>query len=126
MGRKREYRLPETLSRLMERHPVTGKKTSQKELARYLGVRQQTVSLYLKGTTVPTGTICIALADYFEVSADYILVGHEDGKRYVSMMDARCRRIYEELDTIAAFCFGMGKRVQNLIESEARHDAQEQ
>ena len=33
MEKKREYRLSETLRQLMAKHPLTGEKTAQKELA---------------------------------------------------------------------------------------------
>ena len=45
-----------------------------------VGVRPQTVSLYLKGETAPAPKILLKMADYFCVSTDYLLTG-QDGKQ---------------------------------------------
>ena len=122
MERKREYKLPETLRRLMARHPHTGKKTTQKELAAYIGVRPQTLSLYTCGKSVPLAENCLALADYFGVSVDYLLIGYEDGDLYFAMMDAQQRRLYEKLGRIAVLCSNAENVALGLMESEAKPD----
>lgn len=61
MKNKREYKLPETLRRLMAKHPLTGEKTTQKELAKCVGIRPQTVSQYICGETTPTAKNCLAI-----------------------------------------------------------------
>lgn len=122
MERKREYKLPETLRRLMARHPHTGKKTTQKELAAYIGVRPQTLSLYACGKSVPPAENCLALADYFGVSVDYLLIGYEDGDLYFAMMDAQQRRLYEKLGRIAVLCSNAENVALGLMESEAKPD----
>ena len=120
MENRREYKLPETLRRLMARHPHTGKKTTQKELAAYIGVRPQTLSLYACGKSVPPAENCLALADYFGVSVDYLLVGYEDGKLYFAMMDAQRRRVYEKLENIAVLCSNAENLALGLMESEVK------
>jgi len=104
MKNKREYKLSETLRILMAVHPHTGKRTTQKELAEYLGVRPQSVSAYLCGESVPSAKNCLAMADYFDVSADYLLIGYEDGNLYKSLMDTVSKQIYERLGRIAVLC----------------------
>lgn len=66
---------PTILRQLMEDHPMTGEKTTQKELAEFLQIRPQTVSLYTKGETQPTQDTLCKMAQYFDVSLDYLLTG---------------------------------------------------
>lgn len=49
------------------------KRLTQKELADILFVEQTTISSYEKGKIQPTAKIISQLADYFEVSSDYLL-----------------------------------------------------
>lgn len=104
MEKKREYKLPETLRYLMDKHLQTRKKATHKELAEYIGIRQQTVSQYISSKSVPTAKNCLAIADFFGVSVDYLLIGYEDGDLYFSMMDTQQRRMYEKLGNIAVLC----------------------
>lgn len=120
MENRREYKLPEILRRLMARHPHTGKRTTQKDLAAYIGVRPQTLSLYACGKSVPPAENCLALADYFGVSVDYLLVGYEDGGLYFAMMDAQRRRVYEKLENIAVLCSNAENLALGLMESEVK------
>lgn len=125
MDKKRVYKLPETLRRLMSKHPQTGEKTTQKELAQYLGIRPQSLSLYLCGKSLPSAKNCLCLADFFGVSADYLLVGYEDGNLYFSMVDAQRRRIYEKLGSIAVLCSNAENLALSLMEGEVKPDVQE-
>lgn len=125
MEKKREYKLPETLRHLMDKHPQTRKKTTHKELAEHIGIRQQTISQYISGKSVPTAKNCLAIADFFGVSVDYQLIGYEDGDLYFSMMDAQQRRMYEKLGNIAVLCSNAENLALNLMESEVKADVQE-
>lgn len=49
------------------------KKLSQSELGKLLSVSQDTVSLWEKSKSLPTVEMVIALCNFFEVSADYLL-----------------------------------------------------
>ena len=60
---------------IMEQHPHTGEKTTQKALAQAIGIRPQTISLYMDGTTKPTSDNLLKIAQYFEISTDYLLTG---------------------------------------------------
>lgn len=65
-------RLPENL-----RFSRKNKKASQKELANLLGVTERTLRRYESGGCEPNVDGLIALADFFDVSIDY-LVGRSD------------------------------------------------
>ena len=50
---------------------------TQKQVAAALGITEQAYQRYEYGKTVPSALVLIALADYFDVSRDY-LVGRSD------------------------------------------------
>lgn len=66
---------PTLLRELLDLHPVTGARTTLKELAEVIGIRQQTVSLYKNGETQPTPETLVKIAKFFDVSVDYLLTG---------------------------------------------------
>ena len=66
---------PKILRELLEHHPKTNAKTTLKELAEAIGIRQQTVSLYKNGETQPTPETLVKIAEFFSVSVDYLLTG---------------------------------------------------
>lgn len=75
MARKKEpsyvteqYTFPSLLRKLMD---ATG--TKQKELAQALGVKPQTVSLYAQGQSFPDVNNLAKIAQFFDVSADYLI-----------------------------------------------------
>lgn len=51
----------------------TSREISQKSFAKYLGVSQQTVASWEVGRTEPSNEILKNIADYFDVSTDYLL-----------------------------------------------------
>ena len=55
----------------------TSSKISQAALSNAIGVSQRAISYYESGKDVPTLNVLIALADFFDVSLDY-LVGRTD------------------------------------------------
>lgn len=50
---------------------------TQKQVADGIGVAEQAYQRYEYGRTIPSATVLVALADYFDVSLDY-LVGRSD------------------------------------------------
>lgn len=64
-----------TLRDVMMCHPETGEKTTQKALAQAIGIRPQTISLYLDGSTQPNADNLFKIARYFNVSVDFLLSG---------------------------------------------------
>ncbi|AZK45029.1 helix-turn-helix domain-containing protein [Paenibacillus lentus] len=57
------------------------KSISQQDIAASLGVDRSIVSHWERGTRIPSLDIAYALADYFNVSLDY-LVGRSDDSTY--------------------------------------------
>lgn len=75
MPRKKElsyetekYPFPSRLRKLME-----ASKTTQRELAQAIGMRPQTVSLYVQGQSFPDVNGITKIARFFSVSSDYLL-----------------------------------------------------
>lgn len=58
---------------LMEKHTINGKKLTQDYLANYLGVKRQTISQYLNGSTLPQLEKMYLIANFFNVSVDYLM-----------------------------------------------------
>lgn len=50
--------------------------TTQKELADFVGIRPQTLSLYCTGETQPTIEKAIKVAEYYGLTLDYLLTGN--------------------------------------------------
>ena len=67
--------LATTLREFMDRHPDTGERTTQAALAAFLGVRPQTVSLYCTGESLPNSEQLLKIAEFFGVTADFLLTG---------------------------------------------------
>lgn len=61
--------------------------TTQKELAAAVKKRPQTVSLWVLGETLPDIDSLAKIADYFKISADYLLGRTDDPKPKVSVID---------------------------------------
>lgn len=59
-----------TLRALMEKNGTT-----QKELADFVGVRPQTLSLYCTGETQPNVDKLLKIAEYYKVTTDYLITG---------------------------------------------------
>ena len=60
---------------------MDGRTTTHKALAAAVGVRPQTISLYSTGETQPTSDSLLKIAQYFEVSVDYLLTGVSAGNK---------------------------------------------
>ena len=58
--------------KLLNSHNVT-----QKQLAEYLGIRQLTISEWKTKNKIPNVETLIKIAQYFNVSLDYLLTGEE-------------------------------------------------
>lgn len=59
---------PKALRELMKEN-----RTTQQELATYLGIRRQSVSSYCDGSSSPSWETLAKIAEYFSVSADFLL-----------------------------------------------------
>lgn len=58
---------------------------SQKQLADFIGVSQQSVNKYENHNIEPDIEVMIKIADYFNTSVDY-LIGHTDVRRKIEIM----------------------------------------
>jgi transcriptional regulator with XRE-family HTH domain len=75
-----------TLRDFMMKSPKTSVPVTQKELAGYLGVRPQTVSLYCTGESLPNCEQLLHIADFFGVTADYMMTGRKPENKPVREM----------------------------------------
>lgn len=66
---------PTTLRGILENHPKDGHSTTYKALGEAVSVRQQTISQYASGQTQPTADVVLRIAQFFDVSVDYLLTG---------------------------------------------------
>ena len=66
------------VTRLNELRTESG--ANNKDIANYVGISVRSLQFYLNGTSEPALSKLIALADYFNVSMDY-LVGRSDNPR---------------------------------------------
>jgi len=57
------------------------KKILQKDIANAIGITVRNYQRYEKGEQQPTLPVLIALADYFDVSLDYLVGRSDDPKR---------------------------------------------
>lgn len=51
------------------------RKATQKQLAEYVGIRPQTISLYCTGETQPTIDNLCKIAEFFNVTTDFLITG---------------------------------------------------
>lgn len=80
---KYDARFATTLREFMEENPITHEKTTQKALAEYLGVKPQTVSYYCTGESLPNCEQVLNIANYFGVTADFLLTGRRTENKAV-------------------------------------------
>ena len=87
------------------------KSISQSELAALIGVKNNTVSTWERGTRKPDFEALDLLSDYFEVSFEYIL-GNSDKE------EARVKPTQKELDTLALL--SMADEIKEITEKYSR------
>ena len=58
------------------------KKLMQNDIAANIGIHVRTYQYYEKGQKEPTLSVLIALADYFDVSLDYLVGRSDDPTRH--------------------------------------------
>lgn len=80
------------------KHLRKSKDLSQPELASSIGVSDRSISAWERGITSPNTETTVKLADFFEVSTDYLLA--RDIKRQYPQLDSNIlsiQRAYEKL-----------------------------
>ncbi len=65
-----ESHFAKTLRDLMQKNGTT-----QKELAKAVGIRQQSLGQYVSGETMPNVEKVLKIAEYFHVTTDYLITG---------------------------------------------------
>ena len=112
---------PQRLNQLMHERKVikNGKEqsTSQQELAEKLFVKRQTVSLYLTGQSVPDAIQIRRIAQFFNVSADWLL-----GLSDVRVQDANTQLICKATGLSADVVDLISKVFENNFISFGVHD----
>lgn len=76
---RKENRFADTLRFLLVEHGL-----KQKDLAVYLGIKPQAVSLYCTGNTYPDIHTLIRIAEFFAVSIDYLITGQKEEHKEIS------------------------------------------
>lgn len=66
----KEIQFPEIIEKLSKEKGI-----NKSDLARYLGLTRQSISLYCSGKITPELSTLIKIAEYFEVSLDYLITG---------------------------------------------------
>ena len=69
--------LSESLKRFRKERNLT-----QKKIAEIAGVAERVYQSYEYGKVIPTVTVLISLADFFDVSLDYLVGRSEDPQRH--------------------------------------------
>ncbi|MDQ0287802.1 helix-turn-helix transcriptional regulator [Desulfofundulus sp. TPOSR] len=60
----------------------TSRKISQTALSNAVGVSQRAISYYEAGKDIPTLDVLIRLADFFDISLDYLVGRSDDPRRH--------------------------------------------
>ena len=74
------------------------KRIAQKEFAQAMGVSQQTVASWEVGRTEPSNAALKAIADYFNVTADYLLGREPPTEPKLSDEQSELLREYDDLN----------------------------
>jgi len=78
-------------------HIRKGKRVSQAKLGQALGLTQQMISGYEKGTSSPNIEVLAKIADFFNVSTD-TLIGHVIKTPQEESLEAQMFRYFEKLN----------------------------
>lgn len=84
------------MNRIRELRIAAGK--SQAELADVIGVNKQAISQYERNVRFPRREILEALADYFNVSVDYLIGKTEVSPLLITPDEHRILELYRRLD----------------------------
>ena len=76
------------------------KDLTQSDVAKSTGIDQKTLSNYETGKTNPDSYVIIKLADFFDVSADYLLGRESEDSKKINNIKKRLWDIQKELNSI--------------------------
>lgn len=115
------------LNELLECHPVTGEKTTNKALGDAIGTRGQSVSLYRRGESQPSPELLLRIARYFGVSVDYLLTGVSSENAGAHSDLGLSEEAIEGLRALACDLYDMhgvsAQRVRGIVNSLLADDA---
>lgn len=95
------------------------RETSQAVLAEYIGITRQAVSAYSLGTTLPDIEKLEKIANYFQVSADYLL-----GRTEIKQLDAEKQAVAEYLQLSEEAIDAMKRLKYCYLEQRIEHGYQ--
>lgn len=90
-----------------------GKKRTQEEVAKVIGVSRPAYTAYEKGNRTPDYGILQTLAEYFDVTTDYLL-GHSDDKQSTNIEERK-----KERDELIKILESVPKEKRKEIEEQA-------
>lgn len=93
---------PRVLRGLIEKNPLTGKKTTQTALANYLGVTPQAVSLYCNEKGYPEWSQVLKIADFFGVTVEYLMTGNTPENKNIRDTLKLSESAIENLEAVAS------------------------
>lgn len=76
------------------------KDLTQSDVAKATGIDQKTLSNYETGKTNPDSYVIIKLAEFFDVSADYLLGRESEDSKKINNIKKRLSDIQKELNSI--------------------------
>lgn len=76
------------------------KDLTQSDVAKATGIDQKTLSNYETGKTNPDSYVIIRLAEFFDVSADYLLGRESEDSKKINNIKKRLLDIQKELNSI--------------------------
>ncbi len=73
------------------------KKITKTELAEKIGIRRPTISEWKKNGAIPSGDICLKIANYLNVSVEWLLTGEEKQAPQLSQEEEQFIGTYQNL-----------------------------
>lgn len=73
------------------------KKITKTELAEKIGIRRPTISEWKKNGAIPSGDICLKIANYLNVSVEWLLSGEEKQAPQLSQEEEQFIGTYQSL-----------------------------
>ena len=93
---KRENRFSDMLRNLISQYGIT-----QTELARNLGLKPNTISMYCSGNSRPDMDTLLEIASYFNVSIDYLITGEREENKILREELGLSEKSLENLSSFA-------------------------
>lgn len=93
------------------------KKIKQSDLAKVLGMSQQTISLYESNNRQPDYDTLVCLADYFDVTADFILGRSNNSlKKNIITDDSKMESLKKEISLLSQELKTVSRRLETVYE----------